>query len=116
MDADKVAQAIEGVQTLRDALDVIDQLLIRRRFSRDLSSVLSALRGPDVVSFGESGIKSSTTNVIRKTAFPLAFGDLGNDGIPWSHAVGEFDMTVAEGGGWHFANHIRTAAEALGLV
>jgi hypothetical protein len=54
-------------KTLRDALDIIQDLLTGRKFSHDLWNVLTGLRGPDS---RNAYAKAATTCVIRKVAFP----------------------------------------------
>ena len=54
--------------SLRKSLDIIDRWLLDPDIGRDLTHVLSALRGPDTES--DDDLKLTTTNHIRRAAFP----------------------------------------------
>lgn len=132
--------------TLREKLDIIDGWLCDTtgNDARKLSNILSALRGPDNDNDDITRhVKDSSTNVIRREAFPLAWGRAG--GVPWSpgndrQSMAGWDTSdTAEkfvsprdngglredqknyierhnGCGWHFMQHVEQAAEALGLI
>jgi hypothetical protein len=100
---------------LREVLDNIDQVLAKNDSNaKALWDVLTALRGPDSLSYD---LKSGTTAKIRKLAFPQASDR-------FSRAVFEYgtvkevtydDLAYAVAGR-HFFTHIDAAAQALGLV
>jgi hypothetical protein len=95
-------------------LDIIQELLLDERFSHDLWNVLTGLRGPDSRSIS---IKSATTCVIRKVAFPKE----PTKGLSMFH-----EDTVARANyrlninyvleSKHFIEHACDAFASLGLV
>ncbi len=119
--------------TLREKLDLIDGWLCETGSdARKLGDILSAIRGPDVQN--SDHVKHDSTNVIRRVAFPLAWGRAGG-GLLGANQTGwdtyetakEFVsprdynekaeyMTRHNGVGWHFMNHVEQAAKALGLM
>lgn len=101
-------------ETLREALDVIEDMLRAKRYSRDLWNVLTALRGPDS---RNRWVKTATTGVIRHTAFPSRpNGDLSafkeDDSMMAKRRVliyaGKIDSN-------HFREHVKDAFDSLGL-
>lgn len=108
-------KAAKRPRTLRDALDIIQELLLDRPYSHDLWNVLTALRGPD----SQDGmLKRATTCVIRKTAFPeeptaglSMFNpdspELARDRAAFLNSL----FRIAP----HFEEHFKDAFESLGL-
>lgn len=106
---------IESQVKVRRVLDEIDTVLEQGdRAAAQLWNVLSALRGPDD---GDWLLKTQTTEPIRRTAFPkvAAKSDTlkGYSGIPADFYGKEFTRPI---GSSHFAEHVRSAANALGLI
>lgn len=105
--------------TLREKLDIIDGWLCEPEGGKELSAVLSAIRGPD--KDGMHSVKADTTAVIRTKAFPklraAKYNWVTHVHVPWGMAAPthRLNMTDAKKAGEHFARHIRKAAEALGL-
>jgi hypothetical protein len=101
-------------KTLRDALDIIQELLLDERFSHDLWNVLTGLRGPDSRSIS---IKSATTCVIRKTAFPKeptkGLSMFHEDTVPRA-SYRKTSSALIESP--HFTEHACDAFASLGLV
>ncbi len=114
---------IADIKTCRQALDVIDALLVElpEEESRNLYSVLTALRGPDS---GEMADKKATTAIIRKVALPRAaampfsvfpatsthLGLVTDD----SEELCKHRVFFVPGG--HFRSHAASAFAALELV
>jgi len=106
---------------VREVLDYLDNVLVKGdNVAESIWNVLSALRGPDNAGYGD---KCETTNAIRVTAFPRT-ADADNKGgisLPASFYSPEYsERTLAghvdyEAKAWHFSQHIRSAAEVLGL-
>lgn len=121
-------------RTTRATLDAIDAVLAGddQEAAMQLWDVLTALRGPD----NGGNIKTTTTCPVRAAAFPQAsaksqhydFGDgtpyeglrmLGHSGAftggTYASPFDVFDQMRPGVSSWHFANHVRKAAKALGL-
>lgn len=90
-------------------LDAIDEALVDPVIARDLSNILSALRGPDS---GDNDLKSRTTAHIRQMAFPQAF-DHGNTG--WARHVDRLTVPSLYGSEDHFDIHIAYALKVFGI-
>ena len=102
--------------SVRQMLDCIDTYLaFKDDKSRDLWSVLSALRGPDS---GDFRLKNGTTIPIRRAAFPKTtkssvFGSVGASfGNPRRHYAFMRNLV----GSVHFKSHANKAAKVLSLV
>lgn len=104
--------------SLREVLDIIDEVLAQyNETSGKLADVLGALRGPDN---NYTGLKDRTTVLIRRAAFPRVV-DSGSDADHrWAMytdheqiEVSDLDRVADE---YHFTNHIKWAAKALGLA
>lgn len=83
------------MRTLREALDIIDEVLCQGdQEAVGLWTVMTSLRGPDALNTGtdsEAHIKEQTTCMVRRTAFPK-FAALGRDAFTggtriWPHDV-----------------------------
>ena|SRR5207247_6327615 len=103
--------------TVREGLERIEQVLLEARGEErfgagaldGILAVLTALRGPDEDS--KQGLKSKTTAVIRRAAFPK---------LDWLHtphdspAIGS-RVTLEPWEATHFESHVRAAAKALDI-
>jgi hypothetical protein len=80
---------------------------------RHLATVLAAFRGPDDPALN-TGVKETTTAVVRYHAFgPVAGGYQTNNASSVSAA--SLNTARAERSGKHFADHLKEAAEVLGI-
>lgn len=127
---------------LRDNLDQIRDALLNTTIGNGLWSILTALRGPDVVlnsdeaktfGFNESRLKEATTAVIRHELYrgverreSRPNGAIINPDSEAHRAVREAawkactDAALTSGGNgykylWHFTVHAKAAFLALGL-
>ena len=101
-------------KNLRQALDVIQEMLDRKKYSADLWDILVALRGPDS---RDRSIKYATTAVIRQAAFPKRPCE---DRSVFGHDSPEYaerrrDLFHNRSDHNHFREHVRDAFIALGL-
>ena len=101
-------------KTLRQALDLIQELLTDQPYSADLWDILVALRGPDS---RDRKIKYATTAVIRQAAFPRRPCEdrsiFGRDSRVLTKR--RQDLFRSHSDHNHFREHVRDAFEALGL-
>lgn len=104
---------------LRAVLDVLDNILVQGDVdAKELWTVLSALRGPDIKQ--DYLMKHSTTSVIRAVAFPKASVEATDLGGPVYASMTNDSEEAAlyrsgqEYGG-HFMFHAMSAFSALGL-
>ena len=102
------------IKTLRQALDIIQEMLDGKPYSADLWDVLVALRGPDS---RDRKIKYATTAVIRSAAFPKRpceersiFGKDTEELVKRRKYMFKYCT-----GDNHFREHVHDAFEALGL-
>jgi hypothetical protein len=101
-------------KNLRQALNQISDMLLDRRYSEDLWSVLTALRGPDS---RNKKLKYATTAVIRQAAFPkkpsalLSVYSADSEKLA-KRRVGLFKSRADFN---HFREHVQDAFSALGL-
>ena len=98
--------------TLREKLDIIDGWLLEPE-GENLAHVLSTFRGPDNGNVLVD-LKNTTTNPIRRVAFPRAFErSFAGRASTW-FTMDTKDYKQPEGDD-HFSHHIRLAAQTLGL-
>lgn len=99
---------------LRAELDRIGEFLAGPNGAA-LADVLSALRGPDS---NDVALKERTTTLIRRAAFPQLLATPISEG---SASASSWSLQVNVAGiilplpRDHFSNHIKSAADALGL-
>lgn len=108
---------------LRTILDKIGDALLDGGIGEELAAVLSALRGPDS---GDYGVKYTSTNFIRRAAFPKVAAENDAKKFDTTGVLGCWDLTIRgekpvirTNGGYiegHFDGHINSAALALGLT
>jgi hypothetical protein len=101
-------------KNLRQALNQISDMLSDRRYSEDLWSILTALRGPDS---RNKKLKYATTAVIRQAAFPKKPSALlsvySTDSEKLAKRRVELFTNRADFN--HFREHVQDAFNALGL-
>lgn len=102
-------------KNLRQALDIIEELLSEHDYSSPLWDVLTALRGPDS---GDDSVKYATTCVIRTAAFPSH--PYGSNGSLYfsddaTKVKKRIDLLAHNGDSAHFRRHLREAFDALDL-
>ena len=97
--------------TLREKLDIIDGWLLEPE-GGNLAHILSVFRGPD--NNLDLILKNTTTNPIRRVAFPRAFARSFACGVSTWFTRGTKDYICPEGSD-HFSLHIRLAAQTLRL-
>lgn len=100
--------------TLKEALNIIDELLCHKSISRDLANCLSVVRGPDS---SAGTVKIHTTERFRRIMFPKACqaDKFGTIYLPWAyaHANQEPDFEGGYDKNGHFNEHVNYALEAL---
>jgi hypothetical protein len=101
--------------TLRDALDVLQEMLKGKSYSADLWDVIVALRGPDS---RNRKVKNATTTLIRTVAFPkkpcLARSCFATKDTA-EMARRRRSLFANREDQNHFREHVRDAFAALGL-
>ena len=106
-------------KTVTQVLDVIDEFLAYDEdytARMELWHILTALRGPDIISSGAGTIKGLTTEVFRSLAFPKVarsnFYTANFASKPNLQLCDLSDKDVEEVGE-HFNQHAKVAAQAL---
>jgi len=100
--------------TLRQALDVIQDMLDGQPYSAELWDILVALRGPDS---RDRKLKYATTAIIRSAAFPKRPREEGSifGTDSFLRTLRRRDMFRKKQDFNHFREHVRDAFAALGL-
>ena len=119
--------APEELNTIRTVLSEIDNRLqgLDYKVRGGVIDVLTALRGPDIMSEDAVTHKERGTNWVRRAALPRTSGDSGNSGNSDNNAgrwsVGTYGNRPlifydADDDMWgHFNTHLEKACGALGL-